>query len=121
MYDILIEDSFSASHFLRHYQGKCERLHGHNYRVEIVIQAAQLDPIGMGVDFTIAKQWLKEVLSTMDHQHLNEVEPFLTENPSAENIARFIYHQYQTKLTDNLTLSKVTVGETDRNKVSYWE
>ena len=121
MYAIHIEDSFAAAHFLRRYEGKCENLHGHNYRVKLSIQAEALDKADLALDFTVAKKWLKEILETLDHKSLNDLPMFAEDNPSAEKIAKYIYTQYRGLLPEGIKMSKVQIWETDRNSVSYWE
>ena len=98
MYEISVETHFDAAHYLRGYQGKCESLHGHRYRVVARIQAAGLDDIGLAYDFTELKHHLNEIISRFDHTCLNDVPPFDGINPSAENIAATIYHELATGL-----------------------
>src|SRR4029079_13876216 len=87
MYEVMIEEEFSAAHALRGYKGKCENLHGHNYKVQVYVRGAQLDHIGMLVDFTQLKAVTRDLIRSLDHQHLNELKPFDNEiNPSAENL-----------------------------------
>jgi 6-pyruvoyltetrahydropterin/6-carboxytetrahydropterin synthase len=121
MFEISVEGSFAAAHYLNGYQGQCENLHGHNYRVEIALRMEALNAIGLGVDFTDAKRWLKQVLDPLDHKLLNELPAFATQNPSAETIAKHIFEAYKLLIPATVTLAKVTVWETEKNKVSYWE
>ncbi len=125
MYKISVEDTFSAAHFLRHYEGKCERLHGHNWKVRIKISGKKLKmPQGMLIDFSVAKKILSQALSPLDHQNLNEVTPFNKINPSAENIARYIFKKIATalkKITPTAHLESVSVWESDKNEAEYQE
>ncbi|NQV69851.1 MAG: 6-carboxytetrahydropterin synthase QueD [Pseudohongiella sp.] len=121
MYEIHIEDSFAAGHFLRRYQGKCENLHGHNYKVNVSFQADSLDKADLAIDFTVAKKWLKQILDVLDHKCLNDLPMFTEDNPSAEKIAKYIYTEYQKLLPASVKMTKVKIWETDRNAVSYWE
>lgn len=122
MFEIFVEESFSAAHNLRDYKGKCENLHGHNYKVKVFAEGETLGKDGMLVDFTVLKEILKEILSVIDHRNLNEIEPFDKINPTAENIAKNIYEQFKRKMHDaKYTIRKVSVWETDRNCATYYE
>ena len=98
MYEISVEKHFDAAHFLRGYQGKCESLHGHRYRVVVKVNASRLDDIGLAYDFTELKRHLNDILSRFDHTCLNDTTPFDKINPSAENIAATIYGELKAKL-----------------------
>jgi len=120
MFTIFKEDDFSAAHRLREYQGKCEAVHGHNWRVQVFVRAAELDSLGMVVDFTILGKHLKEVLATLDHKDINGVPPFDTVNPSSENIARYIFDLMAARIDDNrCEVCRVKVWETDRSCAEY--
>jgi len=122
MYELSIEDHFSAAHNLRNYKGKCENLHGHNYRVQVYIRGEKLDKSGLLADFVELKKALKKVLDKLDHQYLNEVPPFTKLNPTAENIAKYIYEQLRYTLhVTRYTVSKVIVWESDTSSASYSE
>jgi len=98
MYQARVESEFSAAHFLSHYHGKCEKLHGHNYRVRLWVQGEELDKGGMLLDFTILKKVLNESLAVLDHSNLNDLEIFQND-PSAERIAKFVYDSVKEKLS----------------------
>ena len=115
MYEVTVEDSFAAGHYLRNYRGKCENPHGHNYKVRVTLRGSELDKAGLLVDFKDLKEVMKQVIERLDHQMLNEIEPFITLNPSAENIARYFF--YQT----NARLKSVTNGRVDVKDVTIWE
>jgi len=107
-----VQDKFSAAHFLREYKGKCEKVHGHTFRVEVEVEARELDAAGIGVDFTRIKKRLAEILP--DHALLNEVLPF---NPSAENLARHFFNE----LRRDLPVTAVTVWESEDASATYVE
>lgn len=115
MYEVKIVSEFSGAHRLRHYKGKCEDLHGHNWKVEVAVEKDKLDKIGMVVDFRELKEKLKATLNTLDHKYLNDLPHFKDINPTSENIAKLIH--------DELGLGpiKVTIWETDRSAASYFE
>lgn len=120
MYEISVEKHFDAAHYLRGYQGKCESLHGHRYRVVAKVKASQLDDIGLAYDFTELKGHLNDILSKFDHTCLNDVAPFDKINPSAENIAATIYHELKSKLAVSpITLSGVEAWESPEQGVAY--
>ena len=118
MFEIRIESSFSSAHRLRGYKGKCEALHGHNWKVEVFVQSAGLDKIGIVVDFHVIKRLLGSVLKKLDHIFLNDVAYFKKVNPTSENIAKYIFDQLQAK-DKKLELTKVTVWESDTSYASY--
>ena len=120
MYQISVEQHFDAAHFLRGYQGKCEALHGHRFRVVVKIQASGVDEVGLAYDFTALKQQLGEILSKFDHTCLNDVPPFDKMNPSSENVAATIYNELQPKLAGTpVSLSCVEVWESPQTGVAY--
>jgi 6-pyruvoyltetrahydropterin/6-carboxytetrahydropterin synthase len=118
MFKAKVIDTFSAAHRLYEYQGDCERLHGHNYRVEAVVQSETLDSIGIVMDFRELKQLLKGVLAELDHQYLNDLAPFRKENPSAENIARYIFTRLSPLIKEPVKLSEIIVWENDTSCIS---
>jgi len=121
-YKMKIVTDFAAAHLLRGYPGPCSRLHGHNWKVEVEVNATQLDKIGMGMDFRDIKAATKSVVDQMDHRHLNELPPFDEINPTAENIAAYIYQQLAERLNDDrVSVHAVTLWETERACVSYTE
>ena len=118
MYEIKIESSFSAAHNLRNYRGKCENLHGHNWKVEAVFAYPSLDKDGLAVDFKDAKAMLKEVLSGFDHSYLNETGIFKKSNPTSENMARCIYEALKKK---EKHIYSVSVWENEKSCATYRE
>ena len=120
MYEITITRSFSAAHVLKDIGGKCEGLHGHNFDVEVSLAAADLNKEGLLIDFRILKEWTDEILDGLDHKHLNYLPYFKDKNPSAENLARFIYDRISDKVKmKNIDVSRVTVWESDKARASY--
>ncbi|MDD4875664.1 MAG: 6-carboxytetrahydropterin synthase QueD [Dehalococcoidales bacterium] len=120
MYQLSVEQHFDAAHFLRGYQGKCEALHGHRFRVVVKVNAFKLDDIGMGYDFTKLKEQLGDVLLKLDHTCLNDVPPFDKINPSSENIASTIYGELQVSLAHSpVILSCVEVWESPQSGAAY--
>lgn len=121
MYEVMIEEEFSAAHALRGYRGKCENLHGHNWKVEVYVRGERLDDIGMLVDFTRLKAVTRRVMSMLDHKNLNELRPFDGElNPSSEHLAGFILHKVAEQLDDErVKVFKVRVWETPSASATY--
>ena len=121
MFEVTIEETFAAGHALRNYKGKCENVHGHNYRCQVTLEGADLDEIGLLVDFVELKRVVHSVLDRMDHQWLNEFPPFDVLNPSAENMARYIYQQVAEGLRprDGVRIALVRLWETDTAHATY--
>ena len=125
MFEIRVKEEFEAAHRVAGYPGKCDRLHGHSWIVEAVVRGKQLDHLGMLVDFKAVKGTLKEILDTLDHQYLNEMEPFASGmNPTAEHLAKHIYEKMASSalLADKKAarLSAITVWESPRSSVTYF-
>ena len=129
MYRIGVRKRFSAAHSLREYDGNCERLHGHNWLVEVVFTGEEADKIGMLLDFRVLKKALGEVLDELDHQHLNDLTPFKTRNPSSEFIAQHIFKEISRRITTGQIgaqheaplLAEVRVWESEDSWASYSE
>ena len=122
MYELMIESKFAAAHQLRGYEGKCERLHGHNWRVTIAVTAERLNEQGLAIDFLDLKKSLREVHDQLEHTFLNDIFPFTQINPSSENLAKWIYDTMAKKVNDDdLEVSSVTVWESDTASASYFE
>ena len=118
-YELTIKMEFGAAHHLRQYKGKCERLHGHNWKVDIHLSAEALNEDGMIVDFVDAKKAAGQVLGRFDHYYLNEVPPFDTLNPTSENIARVLAEEVQKQLPDGVRVTRVTAWESDNCGATY--
>src|SRR5258708_3139651 len=119
MFQVSVEETFSAGHALRGYRGKCENLHGHNYRVRVTLEGAQLDSIGLLVDFTRLKQVTGEIMSGLYHQSMNELDPLKPVNPWAENGENFFYDEVTGKLKDlprGARVKDVVLWETDKSR-----
>jgi len=120
MYTIAIEQHFDAAHFLRGYQGKCESMHGHRYKVVARINTAQLDDIGLAYDFSLLKKHLGKILSRFDHTCLNDIPPFDEINPSSDNIAATVYQELKPKLAgEPVSIASIEVWETPQSWVTY--
>ncbi len=121
-YTLKVITDFAAAHSLRNYPGDCSQLHGHNWKIEVEVTATTLDNIGIGVDFKQIRKQTNAVCDRLDHTHLNEISPFNEINPTAENIAAYIYTELAKKLNDGTTqVTAITVWETERACVRYSE
>ncbi len=122
MFQVSVEESFSAGHALRGYKGKCENLHGHNYKVRVTLEGRELDSVGLLCDFVHLKQIIRDVIHSLDHQFLNDLEPFRAVNPSAENLAKYFYDESARKIAAlpvRAEITDITVWETDTTTASY--
>ena len=125
MFEVTVEAGFSSGHYLRNYRGKCENPHGHNYRVFVTLIGKELDEAGLLLDFKLLKQVMRPVVDRLDHQMINELEPFTVINPSAENLARYFYEETAKQL-EEMTAGRVrikdcTLYETDTSFARYYE
>lgn len=124
MYELKIIEWFSAGHFLRQYRGKCENLHGHNWKVEVIVSGKNLGQADMLIDFSELKKILQQVLQQLDHRLLNEVKPFDRINPTAENIAAYIFNQLiknKKYFRRRVRLKEVRVWENETCCAVYYE
>ena len=122
MYKLRVETSFAAAHCLINYQGDCENLHGHNWKVEVFVKADKLDSAGLVRDFGEIKGATNELLNGLDHHYLNELPPFQEENPSSEHIARYLFQQLSKGLNDERArVSRVSVWESDTSSATFFE
>jgi 6-pyruvoyltetrahydropterin/6-carboxytetrahydropterin synthase len=122
MYEISIQTVFSAAHRLRNYQGDCEALHGHNWKVQVTVQARTLNDIGLAIDFKMLKKITNETLDRLDHSCLNDIAPFGEMNPSSENIARVLFEDMKTSIAAfGVSLVKISVWESDNAWATYSE
>jgi 6-pyruvoyltetrahydropterin/6-carboxytetrahydropterin synthase len=125
MFEVSVEDTFASGHYLRGYRGNCEKPHGHNYKVRITLEGETLDNIGLLLDFRELKAAMNGVIDRLDHQMINEIEPFTTVNPSAENMAKYFYDELNASLgkkTDGRVRVKlVKLWETDTTTATYYE
>jgi 6-pyruvoyltetrahydropterin/6-carboxytetrahydropterin synthase len=121
MYELLVQTEFAAAHYLREYEGKCENLHGHNWKIEVTLRSTKLDRAGMLIDFKHARAIISSVLESYDHKYLNDVEEFKTANPTTENISRILYKAIGSRLPEGVSVFKVTCWESDHCGSSYFE
>ena len=120
MFEISVEYTFAAGHALRGYKGKCENVHGHNYKVQVMVGGDQLDSAGLLLDFVDLRRAIKELVERVDHRFLNDVEPFDKINPSAENIAKFFYDELAPQVQERgQQIQAVRVWETDTTSATY--
>jgi 6-pyruvoyltetrahydropterin/6-carboxytetrahydropterin synthase len=121
MFEVSVEEVFPAGHSLRNYHGKCENVHGHNYRVRVTVQGPGLDENGLLVDFAEIKKLVRAVKDRLDHQFLNDLEPFDKINPSAENIAKYFYDEISGKLSpsNGARIFEIKLWETDITYATY--
>jgi len=121
MFELTVSSYFSGAHRLRNYKGKCENLHGHNWKVDVTV-GGEIDGSGMVIDFGILKEILEQVLSKLDHKYLNEIDYFKKVNPSSENAALYIFKQLEKKLKGyKVKVKKVVVWENEKQCASYFE
>ena len=121
-YTLKILADFASAHTLRDYPGDCSRMHGHNWKLEVEVTATALNEFGMGMDFKTIKTATRKLAKTLDHRYLNDIPPFDTVNPTAENIAQYFYQNLSKILNiDTAKISGVTLWETDRACVRYSE
>jgi len=122
MYELMIESQFASAHQLRGYKGKCEALHGHNWRVQVTVSSDRLNDIGIVMDFHDLKEKVNDVVSSLDHSFLNELFPFTEKNPTSENIAKWIYESLRKKIEKGqCDISSVTVWESETASATYYE
>ncbi len=121
MYELTVTSHFSGAHRLRYLHGKCEELHGHNWKIEVSVTSSKLNREGVVIDFTLLKQKVEKVLKTLDHTFLNDLPYFSGEEPSSENIARYIFENLKRELKGlPATLKKVTAWESENASATYF-
>ena len=126
MFEIAVEKTFAAGHALRGYKGKCENVHGHNYKVRVTLAGERLDSIGLLCDFVDVKRIIEGLIERLDHRFLNDLPPFDTVNPSAENLAQYFYREIERRLGESppavpVRVGAVTIWETDTTTATYRE
>ncbi len=121
MYILKVVSHFAAAHRLLNYKGKCESLHGHNWKVEVEVFAKNTDHEGMVIDFKELKDLIKQCLVRLDHTYLNEIPPFDKINPTSEHIANYLFHQLEKMLPSHVSMESVTVWESDTASATYKE
>jgi 6-pyruvoyltetrahydropterin/6-carboxytetrahydropterin synthase len=123
MFQVTVDETFSSGHALRGYKGKCENVHGHNYKVRVTLEGPQLDSIGLLYDFTHLKRVIREIVGGVDHKFLNDLAPFDVLNPSAENLAKYFYDETMRQMRatpEGARVASVTIWETDTTSATYW-
>lgn len=118
MFEVRVETNFSSAHHLLNYKGKCENMHGHNWKVEVCARGENLDKSNILIDFKTLKKCVNKVIDYLDHKDLNELEEFQGESPSSEFIAKIIYYKVKEKIKE---VQRVNVWETPTSRASYWE
>ncbi len=119
VYELMVTGRFAAAHSLRNFKGRCEALHGHNWKVEVVVRGSRLDKAGLVMDFGEIKSLMNQVLDTLDHRYLNEVPPFDQQNPSSELIARYLYEQIGAQLPSGISMARVSAWESEDSRATY--
>ncbi|MBN2418953.1 MAG: 6-carboxytetrahydropterin synthase QueD [Deltaproteobacteria bacterium] len=120
MYELKTIFQFGAAHQLRNYNGKCEHLHGHNWKIEVFVKGEELDDAGLLVDFKVIKDKTNEIIDRLDHKFLNDLEYFKKNNPSSENIAKYIFDELSKDINDSrISVSRVTAWESDNACATY--
>ena len=122
MFEVTVEQTFAAGHALRNYHGKSEDVHGHNYRVRVTVEGAQLDSTGLLVDFLEVNRLITGAVGYLDHRFINDLAPFDKINPSAENIAKYFYDEVSRQLKElppGARVTDVIVWETDTSRAQY--
>lgn len=119
MFEVTVEHTFAAGHSLREYKGKCENVHGHNYRIQVTVEGEKLNRIGLLVDFVDLKRAVRQVSERLDHQFINDLEPFTTLNPSAENLAKYFYDEVSRAL--NLQANEFNEHPVRIGQIKVWE
>jgi 6-pyruvoyltetrahydropterin/6-carboxytetrahydropterin synthase len=122
MFELKIITQFSAAHRLENFYGKCEALHGHNWKVEVFLVGEELDSAGLLMDFGVVKARTREALEEVDHKYLNELAAFREQNPSSENLARYLYNRLGAILQrEGVRVSRVNVWESDTSCAAYYQ
>jgi len=121
MYKLIVEKSFSAAHNLRDYEGDCALMHGHNWKVQVIVNSDELNDSGFAIDFNLLDKIIQDVIARFDHTYINDIAPFDRLNPTAENLARIIYQDTKGRLPHAVRLQEVKLWETESYSVSYRE
>lgn len=124
MFEVSVEETFAAAHALRGYRGKCENVHGHNYKVQVTLEGERVDSLGLLMDFVEVKRLMHAVMERLDHKFLNDIPPFDVENPTAENMAKYIYDEIARGLNTRkpevpVRIAQVRIWETETSTATY--
>lgn len=120
MYELTVHGRFAAAHSLRNFNGRCEALHGHNWKVEVTVKGSELDEAGLVMDFGEIKKLMSQALDQLDHRHLNEVPPFDELNPSSELIAKHLFTTIARDLPPQVKMKSVAAWESEDSKATYF-
>ncbi|MBW2566961.1 MAG: 6-carboxytetrahydropterin synthase QueD [Deltaproteobacteria bacterium] len=121
MYELKVITSFSAAHQLKEFEGACENLHGHNWKIEVYVTSKNIDEAGIVMDFRVLKKHVNAVMADLDHKFLNDLEAFKGQNPSSENIARYVAERLSGSIDDPETkVSRVTAWESENSCATYY-
>jgi 6-pyruvoyltetrahydropterin/6-carboxytetrahydropterin synthase len=121
MFYLSVELNISSAHYLRDFNGACQRMHGHNWKIRVVVKAEELDDTGMAVDFKDLRDISEKVIMKYDHQNLNELPPFDKINPTAELMSRYFYQEIAKELPTHVSMSKISIWETEKYRLDYCE
>lgn len=119
MYELTVKGHFDAAHALHGYPGECRELHGHTWDLEVTVSGQKLDAVGIVYDFKSLKDDLAAVLEPLDHAYLNEIPPFDTLNPTAENLARFVFESLSERVGEEVRVNEVAVWESPIARIAY--
>ena len=120
MYELKVITDFSAAHQLKDFEGACEDLHGHNWKIEVYVTSETVDEAGVVLDFRVLKKHVNAVMEELDHKFLNDLEAFKDKNPSSENIARYVAEQLALSLDPEISVSRVTAWESENACATYY-
>ena len=122
MYELKVITHFSAAHQLREFHGPCEDLHGHNWKIEVYVTSEKVDEAGVVIDFRILKDHVNQIMDRLDHKFLNHIEPFTNQNPSSENIAKYVAEELALLLeSPGVRVSRVTAWESENSCATYYQ
>ncbi|MGR3178444.1 MAG: 6-carboxytetrahydropterin synthase QueD [Candidatus Anammoxibacter sp.] len=120
MFEIIVEDTFSAAHNLRDYEGECENVHGHNWKVQIVLESEKINNQGLVIDFKDVKKIMHGLIDNFDHKYLNDLDDFSKNNPTTENISKLLFYALKDKMPKDISVKKVTTWESEGFGASYY-
>lgn len=121
MYIIAVDAHFASSHQIVGYDGKCSNMHGHTWKIKAEVKTNKVNEIGICFDFKTLKELINTIVDDLDHQNLNQLEPFIKNNPTAENISYYLYHAIKNILPENIEMHQITVWESEKYSVIYKE
>jgi len=120
MFELKVIDHFAAAHQLKMVAEKCENLHGHNWKVEVFVAGQNLNEAGVLIDFGELKDHVSQIMATLDHKFLNELDFLSDRNPSSENVAKYIASELQARMEAGpVKVSRITVWESESACATY--